>query len=66
MFTLFAHAGHAHTSEDMTMLDHCLPIIIGAGIIVAILAGIIAYLLAKWEPKKPAAPAKKTAAKKKK
>lgn len=59
MFTTFAHAGHVHDMNSMTLgesIDHCMPIIIGAGIIIVILLGVIAYLLTTWRPK----PAKKT------
>ena len=54
MFTTFAHAGHVHSMQDMTMaqsIDHCLPIIICAGIIIVILLAVIAYLLTTWQPK---------------
>jgi len=57
MFTpLFSHAGHAHTANSMDMattIDHCMPIIIGAGIIVLLLLAVIVFLLITWEPKKP-------------
>ena len=45
--------------ESMTLgesIDHCMPIIIGSGVIIVILLGVIAYLLTTWQPK----PAKKT------
>lgn len=47
MLNLLAHAGHSHNMEmnEMSDLDHCMPIIIGAGIIIVVLLGIIAYLL---------------------
>ena len=57
MLNTLAHLGHNHTSEALT-LDHCLPVIISAGIIIAALAGIIVYLLSNWQPKKPATKAK--------
>lgn len=66
MFTIFAHAGHVHSSESMTLgesIDHCLPILVGAGVIVVILLVVIVYLLTTWEPKQPkkkvSTPAKK-------
>ncbi len=60
MFTIFAHAGHAHESTDMmTAIDRCMPILIGAGIITAILVGVIVYLLTTWQPKKNTPTAKK-------
>lgn len=62
MFSTFAHAGHVHDMKSMTLgesIDHCMPIIIGAGIIIVILLGVIAYLLATWQPK-PTPTAKKT------
>ena len=37
--------------NSMTMLDHCMPIIIGAGIIIAMLVAIIIFLLVTWQPK---------------
>lgn len=52
MFTLFAHAGHSHESMDsMNAIDHCMPIIVGAGIIIVILVAIIVCLLAARQPK---------------
>lgn len=60
MFTLFAHAGHSHEAiEGMTAIDHCMPIIFGAGFIITILLGAIVYLLATWQPKSKKKPAKK-------
>lgn len=55
MFNLFAHAGHSHAvdlPESMSIIDHCLPVVIGAGIIIAILAATIVYFLVRWQPKK--------------
>jgi hypothetical protein len=37
--------------ETMSMLDHCMPILIIGGIIIAVLLAVIAYLLANWQPK---------------
>jgi hypothetical protein len=51
MLNTLAHLGHDHTEELLT-LDHCMPIIISAGIVIAILAGVIVYLLSTWQPKK--------------
>ena len=57
MFTTlstFAHAGHAHDMNTMTLgetIDHCMPIIVGSGIIIVILLVVIAYLLVTWQPK---------------
>lgn len=51
MLTLFAHGGHSHDMETMSMLDHCMPILIISGIIIALLLGVIAYLLTTWQPK---------------
>lgn len=59
--TLFAHGAGMHMMEDghsMSDIEHCAPILIGAGIIILVLFAIIAYFLAAWEPKKK--PAKKT------
>lgn len=54
MLTIFSHAGHDHSMEMNSGIDHCMPIIIGAGIIIAILLGIIAYLLVNRQPQTPA------------
>lgn len=57
----FAHAGEMHVMEDgrsMSDLEHCAPILIGAGVIILVLFAIIAYFLVAWEPKKK--PARKT------
>jgi hypothetical protein len=52
MFTIFAHAGHSHDMDMASGLDHCTPVIIIAGIIIAGLLGVILYLLANRHPKK--------------
>jgi hypothetical protein len=52
MFNLLAHAGHEMEMDGMSAIDHCMPIIVGAGISIAILVGIIVYMLIAWEPKK--------------
>jgi xanthine/uracil permease len=52
MFTIFAHAGHSHDTDMVSGLDHCTPIIITAGLIIAGLLGVILYLLANRQPKK--------------
>ena len=49
--------------SGMNAIDHCMPIIIGAGISIAILVGIVVYMLIAWEPKKPAKSSKKNASK---
>ena len=62
MLTTFAHAGHTHTDYSagaMTGIDHCVPIIIGASLIIAVLSGVIIYLLAMWRPKTTKKSAKK-------
>jgi hypothetical protein len=51
MLTHFAHLGHDHTADTLT-IDHCMPIIIGAVLIIAALVGVIIYLLTAWQPKK--------------
>lgn len=51
MLYTFAHAGHAHDMDTMTTLDHCMPVIIGAGIIIVMLVAIIIFLLITWQPK---------------
>lgn len=51
MLTTFAHLGHDHTSDALT-IDHCMPIMIGAAVIIAVLVGLIVYLLSAWQPKK--------------
>ena len=51
MLTTFAHLGHDHASDTLT-IDHCMPIIIGAVIIIAALIGVIVFLLTAWQPKK--------------
>lgn len=66
--SLFSHAGHAHTAESMDMattIDHCMPIILGAGIVIVLLVAVIVYLLAMWQPKTAATPKRKGASKKK-
>lgn len=52
MLNTFAHLGHSHETETMSVLDHCMPIIIGSGIVIAILIGVIVFLLTTWQPKK--------------
>lgn len=40
--------------KSMTLgesIDHCMPIIVGAGVIIVILLCVIAYLLTTWQPK---------------
>lgn len=66
MLYTFAHAGHAHDMDAMTTLDHCMPVIIGAGVIIAMLVAIIIFLLITWQPKiqDDAATSKKRSAKK--
>jgi hypothetical protein len=59
MFTLFSHAGHSHDINSIDAIDHCMPIAIGAGIIITILAAVIVYLLATWQPKKSKPTSKK-------
>ena len=57
MLNLFAHSGHSHDIQmmnTMSSLDHCMPIIIGAGIIIAILLGILVFMLTMWQPKEKA------------
>lgn len=52
MLTIIAHAGHSHGTETGSGIDHCGPVIIGAGITVALLLVVIIYLLVQWQPKK--------------
>lgn len=59
MFTILAHAGHSHDINSMDAIDHCMPIIAGAGIIIAILAAAIVCLLTAWQPKKSKPTSKK-------
>jgi xanthine/uracil permease len=63
MFTTLAHAGYGMEMDGMTAIDHCMPIIIGAGIAIAILVGIVVYMLIAWEPKKPVKANKKKTSK---
>ena len=67
MFNIFAHAGHTHygmeSMNGMSDIDQCMPIIIGAGIIIIILFAILAYLLTAWQPKKQTDSKKKKAQK---
>lgn len=51
MLNTLAHLGYSHETETMSTLDHCMPVIIGSGIIVAILVGVIVFLLITWQPK---------------
>jgi len=39
------------SGREMSDLDHCAPIVIGATIVVAILVVIIIYFLVAWQPK---------------
>ncbi|QQG50534.1 MAG: hypothetical protein HZB75_03290 [Candidatus Saccharibacteria bacterium] len=48
MLTIFAHAGHSHSMNDF---DHCLPVMIGAGIVIVVLVAVIVYFLIAWQPK---------------
>jgi hypothetical protein len=48
-----------------TTIDHCMPIILGAGIVIVLLVAVIVYLLAMWQPKTAATPKRKGASKKK-
>lgn len=59
MITFLAHAGHSHDAATMSALDHCMPIIVGFSVLVALLLGVIGYLLVKWQPKKPVKASKK-------
>jgi hypothetical protein len=52
MLNSFAHLGYSHETEPVSALDHCMPVIIGSGIIIALLIGVIIFLLTTWEPKK--------------
>lgn len=58
--TLFAHAGHhadnTTNMSSMSDIEHCAPIIIGAGVIIIILFLIILYFLLAWQPKTAAKP----------
>lgn len=66
--TLFSHAGHVHTADSMDMattIDHCMPIILGAGIVIVLLVAVIVYLLAMWQPKTAVASKRKSTPKKK-
>lgn len=52
MLHILAHADHSHEMESMhgmSELDHCMPIIIAAGVVIVILLGIIAYLLMRGQ-----------------
>lgn len=49
--TTFAHAGHDHSTGAASGLDHCMPIIIGAGIVILLLTLVIVYLITQWQPK---------------
>ena len=63
MFTILSHAGHSHDAGDSmsftNAIDHCMPILIGAAIIVAILLAVIVYFLVKWQPKSKTNPVSK-------
>ncbi len=67
MLTILAHAEHTRaitSTETVSAIDHCMPVIIGASIIIAILAAAIVYFLLAWQPKK-ATPAAKSKSQKK-
>ncbi|MNH58593.1 hypothetical protein D3C85_1007550 [compost metagenome] len=54
--TILAHLGHSHDMNSMDgtgagSIDHCMPIIVGAGIIITLLIGVIVYILSTWQPK---------------
>ena len=51
MLNTFAHLGHSHETETLSTLDHCMPVVIGSGIIIAILIGVIIFLLTTWQPR---------------
>lgn len=52
MITFLAHAGNSYEKLDtMSAIDHCMPILVGAGLIIAALLGIIFYMLRTWQPK---------------
>ncbi|MDB5181120.1 MAG: hypothetical protein JWO54_883 [Candidatus Saccharibacteria bacterium] len=63
MNNLLAHAGHTVSSTD---LDHCMPILIAAVIVIFLLSAVIAYMIAKWQPKSFTAAKKSSTATKKK
>ena len=59
MLTLFAYAGHSHGStESMSAIDHCMPIIIGAGGDNRYLAGHNRVLIGEMAAKKAGLSAK--------
>lgn len=62
MLNTFAHLGHLYETETTTTLDHCMPIIIGSGIVIAILIGVIIFLLATRQPRRNATKVTKTKA----
>gem|GEM_PF-3374781 len=54
--TTFAHTMNTmdstmDMSDPAVFIDHCLPVIIAAGVVIVILFGIIVYLLFTWQPK---------------
>lgn len=53
MFHLLAHAGHSHDMNSMNAIDHCMPILVTAGLVILVLLGVIVYFLSEWQPKKP-------------
>ena len=55
MLNQLAHAGHSHditSVNGMSDIEHCTPIVIGAGILIIILLLAIVYFLVAWQPKR--------------
>lgn len=51
MLNSFAHFGHEHNSEAISNIYHCMPIIVGLGLIILALAVAVGYLLTTRQPK---------------
>ncbi|MNX55825.1 hypothetical protein D3C86_865990 [compost metagenome] len=59
MLNSFAHLGYEHNSEAVSDIYHCMPIIVGLGLIILALAVTVGYLLTTRQPKNRSKPTTK-------
>lgn len=51
MLNSLAHLGHDHSNEAVNDISHCMPIIVGLGLIILALAVTVGYLLTTRQPR---------------